>query len=104
MLMHRRSFVGAGVIAPLVLAASSAHAQAPASGGKTYVLLHGAWHGGWCWRGVADTLRNQGQRVFTPTQTGVGERKHLLSRDITLDTFVTDLANVFEMEDLQEVL
>ena len=51
---------------------------------KTYVLVHGAWHGGWCWRAVADALRAKGHRVFTPTQTGLGERKHLLSREITL--------------------
>jgi pimeloyl-ACP methyl ester carboxylesterase len=71
---------------------------------KTYVLLHGAWHGGWCWRFVADELRARGHRVFTPTQTGLGERKHLLSRDITLETFITDLVNVFETEELHEAI
>jgi pimeloyl-ACP methyl ester carboxylesterase len=71
---------------------------------KTYVLLHGAWHGGWCWRFVAEALRAAGHDVFTPTQTGLGERRHLLSRDITLDTFVSDLANVFEAEELDDVI
>jgi pimeloyl-ACP methyl ester carboxylesterase len=71
---------------------------------KTYMLLHGAWHGAWCWRLVADDLRARGHNVFTPTQTGVGERRHLLSRDITLDVFIADLTNVFEMEELQDVI
>jgi pimeloyl-ACP methyl ester carboxylesterase len=69
-----------------------------------YVLLHGAWHGGWCWRFVADGLRELGHRVFTPTQTGLGERKHPLTSDITLETFVQDLLNVLEMEELAEVI
>ena len=44
----------------------------------TFVLVHGAWHGGWCWRRVADRLRRDGHAVFTPTLTGLGERSHLL--------------------------
>lgn len=72
--------------------------------GKTYVLLHGAWHGAWCWRLVADALRAAGHRVFTPTQTGLGDRKHLLSSDITLDVFVDDLLNVLEAEELEDVV
>jgi len=74
----------------------------PAS--KTYVLLHGAWHGAWCWRHVAEPLRAAGHRVFTPTQTGLGERRHLLSKDITLDTFVEDLVGVLEAEELQDII
>jgi pimeloyl-ACP methyl ester carboxylesterase len=70
---------------------------------KTFVLIHGSWHGGWCWRRVADLLRAKGHRVFTPTLTGVGERSHLLSRDINLDTHIADIVNVFRWEDLREV-
>jgi hypothetical protein len=51
---------------------------------KTFVLVHGAWHGGWCWRRVSDLLEQQGHKVFTPTLTGVGERSHLMSKDINL--------------------
>ncbi len=72
--------------------------------GKTYVLVHGAWHGGWCWRYVAALLRNQGHRVVTPTQTGLGERRHLMARTITLDVFVDDLANVIETEELDDII
>lgn len=71
---------------------------------KTYVLVHGAWHGGWCWSKVADILRTQGHRVFTPTQTGLGERSHLISKEITLNTFIQDITNLIIFEDLQEVI
>ncbi len=74
------------------------------AGPKTYVLQHGAWHGGWCWADVAERLRDAGHRVITPTATGLGERSHLLSRGITLDTFVTDLVHVLEWDDLRDVV
>src|SRR5207244_2150619 len=64
---------------------------------------HGAWHGGWCWRRVSDLLQQQGHKVFTPTLTGVGERSHLLSKDINLDTHITDIVNLFKWEDLKDV-
>jgi len=94
----RRSFLKAGLVAATV---GSAAAQ---SSEKTYVLVHGAWHGGWCWKEVSDALRGMGHHVSTPTQTGVGERKHLLSKDITLDTFVTDVINHIEAEELDRVI
>ncbi len=71
---------------------------------KSYVLVHGAWHGGWCWREVKQGLRGMGHRVSTPTQTGLGERKHLLSKDITLDTFTTDIINHIEAEELNDLI
>lgn len=70
---------------------------------KTFVLIHGAWHGGWCWRRVADLLQAQGHKVFAPTLTGVGERSHLLSKDTTLDTHIADIVNLFKWEDLKGV-
>src|SRR4051812_29010728 len=102
--MRRRLFMRASAAAPLALAALPATAQAPSGGGKIYVLVHGSWVGGWFWAPVAEQLRSQGHRVFTPTQTGLGERKHLLSRDVTLDTFVVDLVNVIEAEELRDVI
>jgi pimeloyl-ACP methyl ester carboxylesterase len=71
---------------------------------KTFVLVHGAWHGGWCWRRVADQLRGRGHAVFTPTLTGLGERAHLLSPSITLDTHVSDVANLIRCEGLSDVV
>jgi pimeloyl-ACP methyl ester carboxylesterase len=71
---------------------------------KTFVLVHGAWHGGWCWRRVADRLRAQGHNVYTPTLTGVGERSHLFRPDIDLDTQITDVVNVIKWEDLADIV
>ncbi len=86
--------------------APAAGVDAPTCGPlqKTYVLVHGGFHGGWCWRAVADLLRGVGHVVYTPTQTGCGERSHLLSAAITLDTFVDDIANVLQWEDLHDVV
>jgi pimeloyl-ACP methyl ester carboxylesterase len=70
----------------------------------TFVLVHGAWHGGWCWSKVATILRGRGHAVLTPTQTGLGERSHLISKSITLDTFVDDIVNVLKWEDLHDIV
>ncbi|MEM8959647.1 MAG: alpha/beta fold hydrolase [Pseudomonadota bacterium] len=70
---------------------------------KTFVLIHGLWHGGWCWARVADRLRAKGHRVSAPTLTGLGERSHLMGPDITMDTFVQDIVRHIEWEDLQDV-
>lgn len=70
----------------------------------TFVLVHGAWHGGWCWKRVRPLLVAQGHEVFTPTLTGVGERSHLLRREVNLDTHITDILNVFRWEELSDVV
>jgi pimeloyl-ACP methyl ester carboxylesterase len=70
----------------------------------TFVLVHGAWHGGWCWGRVRPLLEAEGHRVLTPTQTGLGERAHLLSPAIDLELFAEDIARVFLMEDLSDVV
>ena len=70
----------------------------------TFVLVHGVWHGGWCWSRVADKLRERGHRVTTPTHTGLGERSHLLSPAITMDTFVEDIVAHLMWEDLKDVV
>jgi pimeloyl-ACP methyl ester carboxylesterase len=78
-------------------------AQAP-TGGKTFVLVHGAWHGGWCWRRVSDLLEKQGHKVFAPTMTGLGERSHLIGDKIDLATHVTDIVNVIKWENLNDIV
>jgi pimeloyl-ACP methyl ester carboxylesterase len=100
----RRKLIGAvaGSTASIATPAGMRQAQAQPAG-KTFVLVHGAWHGGWCWRRVADLLQKRGHKVFTPTMTGLGERSHLLSKDITLDTHISDIVNVFKWEDLRNV-
>ena len=70
---------------------------------KTFLLIHGAWHGGWCWRRVVDLLAARGHRVFAPTMTGLGERSHLMSASINLDTHIADIVNVITWEDISDI-
>ncbi len=77
-------------------------ARTPSS--RSFVLVHGLWHGGWSWRRVAELLRARGHRVTTPTHTGLGERSHLLTASITLETFVEDIVNHLKWEDLSDVV
>ena len=106
MTIDRRSVLGLGFIGAAAGSFSLAAGEIAAaqSSSKTYVLVHGAWHGGWCWKEVAEGLRGMGHHVGAPTQTGVGERKHLLSKDITLDTFAADIVNHIEAEELNDVI
>jgi pimeloyl-ACP methyl ester carboxylesterase len=69
-----------------------------------FVLVHGSCHGGWCWKKVIPFLSKNGHKVYTPTLTGLGERTHLVSRDIGLDTHVLDIIQVLEYENLNEVM
>lgn len=69
-----------------------------------FVLVHGAWHGGWCWRDVAAALRAAGHRVLTPTHTGVGERAHQGGADVTLQTHVRDVIAAIETEELDDIV
>lgn len=70
----------------------------------TFVLVHGAWHGGWCYRDTARILRAQGHTVFTPTHTGVGERAHQGGENVTLETHIRDVVGCFEAEELSDVI
>jgi len=69
-----------------------------------FVLVHGAWHGGWCWQRVVHRLAGQGHRVHAVTLTGTGERAHLLSPAITLETHIEDVRAAIEAEELQDVV
>ncbi len=71
---------------------------------STFVLVHGAWQGGWCWKRVVSLLRQSGHDVFTPTLTGLGERAHLLSDKIDLDTHIQDILGVIQFEDLSDIV
>ena len=70
----------------------------------TFVLVHGAGGGGWIWQPVRSLLRAEGHEVYTPTLTGLGERAHLLSPEIDLDTHIQDVVNVLEYEQLSQVI
>lgn len=70
----------------------------------TYVLVHGGWDGGWAWQAVARELRAAGHEAFTPTLTGLGERVHLVSPEVDLETHVLDVVNVLCYEDLHDAV
>ena len=76
------------------------------SGGsaKTFVLVHGASHGGWCYDRVATILRSQGHRVHAPTLAGLAERVDMDARRIDLTSHIDEIVELFEREDLTEVV
>jgi pimeloyl-ACP methyl ester carboxylesterase len=69
-----------------------------------FVLVHGAWHGGWCWRDLIPQVTAAGHRVHAVTLTGLGERAHLMTPAITLETHVTDVIDAIEAEEMQQVV
>jgi len=91
------------VLAAAVVAMSAAPAktQQPT---HTYVIVHGAWGGGWDWRHVDSLLTAAGNRVHRPTLTGLGERVHLLTPAVDLSTHITDIVNVIRFENLRDVV
>jgi pimeloyl-ACP methyl ester carboxylesterase len=70
----------------------------------TYVLVGGAWLGGWCWQPIARRLRENGHDAYPVTLTGLGERAHLASSEVDLETHITDVVNLVEFEDLHDVV
>jgi pimeloyl-ACP methyl ester carboxylesterase len=68
-----------------------------------FLFVHGAYHGGWCWQPVVNILERQGHKAYAPSLTGNGDRVHLLSKDLTLDTQVTDIVNLAKWEDLKGI-
>lgn len=74
------------------------------SGRHVFVLLHGAWHGGWVWQRVAPALRAAGHEVHTPTLTGVSDRAHLLSPQVGLSTHIEDVVALIEAHDARDVV
>jgi len=70
----------------------------------TFVLVHGAWHGAWCWQRVARLLRAKGHDVYTPTLTGVGERVHLATPETDLHTQIMDVVNEMKFHGLSDVV
>ena len=69
-----------------------------------FLLIHGSWHGGWIWNDLRKNLIEKGFDVSCPTLTGLGERKHLISKNITIDTFVQDIENHISFLDLENIV
>lgn len=103
--IQRRTALAAALAMPVATISGPATSRRrSAKAPRTFVLVHGSWLGGWCWRRVADFLHSAGHLVFTPTMTGVGERAHLLNAGITLDTWVRDVTMLIEAEELNDVV
>jgi pimeloyl-ACP methyl ester carboxylesterase len=92
------------LIACIVLASFGAHAAEPAGAKQTFVLVHGATAGGWEWKSTGKFLSDAGHTVYRPTLTGLGERMHLSSKDIDLQTHIDDVVNLILFEDLHDIV
>src|ERR1700752_4389003 len=101
--ISRRRILGAMAISPLCAVVNAAPMPIPPKT-VTFVLVHGAWHGGWCWKKLTPLLRAAGYSVFAPTLTGLGERSHLISPTVDLTMHIADIVSVLEYEDLQNVV
>lgn len=109
--MHARRTARALALLLLVFGCGSARAQEAKPGSaarpaaaRTYVIVHGAWGGGWAFRRVEELLRARGHQVYRPTLTGLGERSHLAGPNVGLGTHVEDVVNVLLFEDLRDVV
>jgi pimeloyl-ACP methyl ester carboxylesterase len=100
----RRAALGAMAALSAVAASGVAPTAQAQTAQKTFVLVHGTWHGGWCWRRVADALEKKGHKVYTPSLTGLADRSHLLTKDVNLTTHASDVVNLIKWEDLKDIV
>jgi pimeloyl-ACP methyl ester carboxylesterase len=99
-MITRRQMTAAAAVIAASGTVQQAQSAEPASQRSTFVLVHGAWHGGWCWKYVRDYLEDRGHRVFTPSLTGHGDRVHLRSPQVNIDTHIMDVINLMTWEEL----
>lgn len=92
------------VFVAFLLTAVGAEAQAPSDPVRTFVVIHGAWGGGWAWAAVDSMITETGHRMTRPTLTGLGERVHLADRETDLSTHITDVVNHIVFERLEDVV
>ncbi|OZI09783.1 hypothetical protein BWI93_02650 [Siphonobacter sp. BAB-5385] len=88
------------LLAFLVSTVSLAQSRTP----RTFLLVHGAWSGGWDYAKVDALLTAKGDKVYRPTLTGLGERVHLSNANVNLSTYISDIVNVIRFEDLHNVI
>src|ERR1700759_3330192 len=98
--MTRRDAMAGAALGASAAALGGTQAMAQGAARKTFVLVHGAYHGGWCWKKVVDILEKQGHKVYTPSLTGLADRSHLLSTSVDLDTHIADIVNLFKWYDI----
>jgi pimeloyl-ACP methyl ester carboxylesterase len=100
--MQRRQFL---FTSPAVLAAGCTPATRPAAGsGRTFLVAHGAWSAGWSWKRMHPLLGAAGHRLIVPTCTGLGEREHLATPQVNLETHIQDLLGVIKYEALEDIV
>jgi pimeloyl-ACP methyl ester carboxylesterase len=92
------------LLAAALLATTPASAAEAPAGPTTFVIVHGAWGGGWAFRKVDALLRARGHQVYRPTLTGQGERVHLATPEVGFATHVDDVVNTFLFEELEDVV
>jgi pimeloyl-ACP methyl ester carboxylesterase len=100
----RRAALGAMAAFSAIAASGSTRSAKAQTAERTFVLVHGTWHGGWCWRRVADALEQKGHKVYAPSLTGVADRSHLLTGSVNLTTHVNDVVNLVKWEDLKDIV
>jgi pimeloyl-ACP methyl ester carboxylesterase len=100
----RRAALGAMAAVGAVVASGATQTAQAQTAQKTFVLVHGTWHGGWCWRRVVDALERKGHKVYAESLTGLGDRSHLLTKDVNLTTHVNDVVNLVKWDDLNDVV
>jgi pimeloyl-ACP methyl ester carboxylesterase len=98
--MQRRQFLITGTGA--VATAGCTPTALPAAAARTFLVAHGAWSGGWSWKKMHPLLAAAGHRLIVPTYTGLGEREHLATPEVNLDTQIQDLLGVIKFEDLSD--
>jgi pimeloyl-ACP methyl ester carboxylesterase len=106
--VERRAFLGAAAAAGAAsLATGAAQSATPTASttkplGKTILVAHGAWSAGWVWKKMHPLMAAAGHRLITPTQTGLGEREHLATPSVDLETHIQDLLGVIKHEELND--
>jgi pimeloyl-ACP methyl ester carboxylesterase len=93
-----------GLITPATASTVITDTESGNSGPYNFVLVHGTWHGGWVWSQVATLLRTEGHNVITPTCTGCGDRVHLSTPEVGLETHITDIENSINWAEMDSVV
>src|ERR1700750_3200031 len=97
----RRAALGAMAALSAVAAGGVAQTAQAQAAQKTFVLVHGTWHGGWCWRRVADAIEPKGHKVYAPSLNSVADLYRLITKDVNLATHAKDVANLVKWEELK---
>jgi pimeloyl-ACP methyl ester carboxylesterase len=98
--MRRRAFLGTAATMAGALVLPARAQENP----LTFVLIHGAWHGAWCWQLLTPLLEARGHQVIAPTLAGMGERASELSADITLDTHIDEVVALLDRQRVQNAV